>query len=101
MKDGARWLVSAKPHVAIPDFVTLSGDSLLRLFYRGRLGLPCARSPRLLKTKDVAARDRQIGVGPTAPWEEFSYCGARYDLTLAGNVGYKKWVQFGSPHFCV
>ena len=49
--------------MAIPDFVTPFWDSLLNSFYRGRLGFPWTRAHRLLKTKDVAARDRQIGVG--------------------------------------
>ena len=61
--------VSPKPLVAIPDFVIPCWHSLLRLFYRERLGFPWTRTQRLLKTKDVAARDRQIRVGPIAPWQ--------------------------------
>ena len=59
--------VSAKPLVAIPDFAIPFWDSLLRLFYRGRLEFPRVRAQKLLKTRDVAVRDRQIGEGPTAP----------------------------------
>ena len=62
-----RKVVSAKPLVAILDFAIVFRDSLLRLFYRGRLGFPWTRAQRLGKTKDVAARDRLIGVGPKAP----------------------------------
>ena len=65
LADGKK--VAAKPLVAIPYAVTLAEDSLLRLFYRGRLGSPWTEAHRLLKKKDVAYRDRRIGAGPTAP----------------------------------
>ena len=70
--------------MAIPDFVTPFWDSLLNSFYRGRLGFPWTRAHRLLKTKDVAARDRQIGVGLATsvlglvllPMSRSAHCGA-------------------------
>ena len=65
--------LGARPLAAIPDFVTSSRHSLLYLLYRGRLGFPWTRVQRLLKTKDIAVRDRLIGVVPTAPWQGFSY----------------------------
>ena len=64
---------SPKPLVTIPDFAVPFWDSLLRLFYRGRLEFPRTRAQKLLKTKDVTVCDRQIGVGPIASWQEFSY----------------------------
>ena len=50
--------------MAIPDLASPFWDSRLRLFYRGSLEFPRTRTQKLLKTKDVAVRDRQIGVGP-------------------------------------
>ena len=58
--------------MAFHDLVMRFSDSLLRLFYRGRLGFPRTKAQNLLKTKDVAVCDWPIGVGPTAPWQEFS-----------------------------
>ena len=56
--------VTAKPLVAIPDLASPFWDSRLRLFYRGSLEFPRTRAQKLLKTKDVGVRDRQMGVGP-------------------------------------
>ena len=50
--------------MAIPDLASPFWDSRLSLFYRGSLEFPRTRTQKLLKTKDVAVRDRQIGVGP-------------------------------------
>ena len=58
--------------MAFHDLAMRFSDSLLRPFYRGRLGFPRTKDQKLLKTKDVAVCDRRIGVGPTAPWQEFS-----------------------------
>ena len=56
------WPDSAKPLVATPDFVKpFLRDGLLRVFYRGRLGLPWIGPQKLQKTKDIATCDRQIG----------------------------------------
>ncbi len=63
---------AARRPMAFHDLAMRFSDSLLRLFYRGRLGFPRTKDQKLLKTKDVAVCDRQIGVGPTAPWQEFS-----------------------------
>ena len=63
---------ASRQPMAFHDLVMRFADSLLRLFYRGRLGFPRTKAQKLLKTKDVAVCDRQIGVGPTAPWQEFS-----------------------------